>query len=44
MFMKKILLFAVVMLFTVSAFAEPYRHHRRHHHHHHHHSVAVVVH
>lgn len=47
MFIKKILLFTVVMLFTASAFAEPYHHHRRHHHYHHyhhHHSVAVVVH
>jgi hypothetical protein len=44
MFMKKSLLIALFMLFTVSAFAEPYHHHRRHHHHHHHHGAAVVIH
>jgi hypothetical protein len=45
MLMKKSLLFALFMLFTASAFAEPYHHHRRHHHHHHyhHHHAAVVI-
>ena len=43
MVMKKSLLFALFLLFTVSAMAEPYHHHRRHHHHHHYHHAAVVV-
>jgi hypothetical protein len=36
-FMKKSLVFCLVMLFSASAFAAP-RHH--HHHHHHHHGAA----